>query len=185
MSLLRNYLPVGPLVLDASAIINILGCGFTDEVFRGLSRECIIEERALEELRRHPVPGQSHTAVVADLQNAGLLRVERMTDAEYLAYLDLIQGALSSRLGSGESASIATAVSRGYAIVLDDGKARRVFGARLDKTPCISTLKLLFSVAFLMGWGHSRLADAVASARAHARLGVPKEDRDLLSYLSL
>lgn len=108
-----------------------------------------------------------------------------MNDGEYETYLNLIQGSLSTRLDAGESASIAVAVSRGYGIILDESKARRIFAALPNRTQYASTLKLFFSVAFKMSWNIEQLSAVVAAARMHARLGVPKDDRHLLTYISL
>lgn len=185
MTAIRDYLPSGPLVLDTSAVINILGCGHVDAVFEGLRDECLLEEHALGELTRHPVRGISHTDEIERLAQAGHLRIVRMDDAEYEIYLSLVQGPLGSRLDAGESASIAIAVSRRLGVILDESKARRIFAARPDRTEHASTLKLLFSVAYNSSWTVDHLTTVIASAKAHARLGVPKDDLHLLSLLSL
>lgn len=175
MTFFRDYLPAGPIVLDASAIINVLGCGRTEEVFRGLGRECIVEERTLKEIVRHPIPEASHSQVIGNLADSGLLRIERMNSKEYEIYLDLIQGALPNRLGTGESASIAVSLSRRYGIILDDAKARRIYAALPGASVQNSSLKLFFSAAANMAWHKDRVLEIVVSARQYSRLSVPKE----------
>lgn len=123
--------------------------------------------------------------MLARLEKNGVLRIERMNDTEYQTYLSLIQGSLSSRLDSGESASIAVAISRGYGIILDENKARRIFAALPNRTEYACTLQLFFSVAFNMAWPVEQLSYVVAEARRYARLGVPKDSQHLLASLAL
>ncbi len=182
--MLRDYLPAGPIVLDASAIINLLGCGETTAVFAGVTSECIVEQRTLGEVLRHPIPGRSHTEEIQNLRDEGRLNVVRMNDGEYDVFLSLIQGSLSTRLDTGESAAIAVATSRRYGVVLDEAKARRVHAEMPDQIGHISTLKLLISAGYNNSWTPSHLWDVVQSSMQYARLGVPKEDRHLLASLS-
>ena len=100
MSLLFDHLPHGPIVLDASAIINLLGCGDIQGVVRALDCVCLVEQRTLNEVQRHPVPGQNHGPVLDELRQLGMLSIERMTGGEYETYLSLVQGAITSRLDS-------------------------------------------------------------------------------------
>lgn len=180
--MLFDYLPPGPFVLDASAIINLLGCGDMPGVLRALGGACIVEERTLKEVRRHPVPGQNHGPVLDGLQQLGALKVERMTSVEYDVYLSLVQGSIVSRLDDGESAAIALA-SRGYAVILDENKARGVVSRDYPNIPFCSTLRLLLTAGKRGPWPVERVQQLVLSARRHARMGVPRGERHVLSCL--
>lgn len=182
MSLLFDHLPPGPLVLDASAIINLLGSGDMPGVLHALGAACVVEERTLKEVQRHPVPGQDHGPVLDGLRRLGVLKVERMTSVEYDVYLALIQGSMAARLDNGESAAIALA-SRGYAVILDENKARSLVARDHPNIHFCSTLALLLSAGKRGSWSVDRVQQLVLAARRNARMGVPRGERDTLDRL--
>ena len=88
--MLFDYLPLRPIVLDASAIINLLGCGDMPSVLRALKVVCLVEEKTLNEVERHPVPGYDHRPVIRELQQSGALKVERMSGLEYQIFISFL-----------------------------------------------------------------------------------------------
>ena len=182
LSLLFDHLPHGPIVLDASAIINLLGCGDIQGVVRALGCVCLVEQRTLNEVQRHPVPGQNHGPVLDELRQLGMLSIERMTGGEYETYLSLVQGSITSRLDSGESAAIAL-TSRGHPVVLDENKARTVVARAYPNITFCSTLKLLVTAGMRASWPVDRVQQLVISARRNARMGVPRGEAEELSEL--
>lgn len=180
--MLFDYLPPGPIVLDASAIINLLGCGEMERVLQTLEATCIVEERTLNEVQRHPVPGNDHISVIDNLRQCGRLQVDRMSDDEYDIYLALAQGSLTSRLDIGESAAIALA-SRGYPVVVDENKARSVLTRRFPEVRFCSTLRLLLSAGKRGLWTVEYVQGLVFAACRHARMGVPRDERGDLDRL--
>ena len=182
MSLLFDHLPPGPFILDASAIINLLGCGDIQGVLEALGGPCVVEERTLNEVQRHPVPGHNHGFVLDELRQLGMLKVERMTSVEYETYLSLVQGSITSRLDNGESAAIAL-TSRGYPVVLDENKARSIVTRDYPNIIFCSTLRLLFTAGKRGSWPVEHVQRLVLCARRHARMGVPRAERDTLNSL--
>ena len=172
----------GAFILDASAIINLLGSGDMPAVVRALGATCFVETRTLREIQRHPIPGLDHRPVLADLQREGRLTVERMSGLEYETNLSLVAGTLASRLGSGESAAIALA-ARGHALVLDENKARRIVAQSFPAVPFFSTLRLLLAAAQRASLPVEQVRQWVLSARVHARMGVPREEQSELEEL--
>ena len=69
-----------------------------------------------------------------------------MTRVEYDVYLKLVQGSITSRLDDGESAAIALA-SQGYAVILDENKARGVVSKDYPNIHFCSTFRLLLTAA--------------------------------------
>lgn len=175
-------MPKGNAVLDASVIINLLGCGEPARVLSALGCPCIVETRTLREIRRHPEPGRSHETVLQDLVSRELLVVVRMTDEEYENYLGYVQGPLASRLDDGESAAMAIA-GRGACLILDDRKARRRVVAELPGVSVRSSLQLMLTGACRGGWKLEEARDCVRMAIQHARMGIPREDASLLKML--
>ena len=180
MSWLRDYLPRKPLVLDASALINILGCGATEPVFKSLKFPCLVEDRVLEEITRHPVPGLSHVNAVEALIQSASIELCSMDAQEYELFLTMAQAPLQRRLGAGESAALAVASRRGLPIVLDDNKARAVRAAILPDVEAISSLKLLVSASARLRWKKLFLRDVLNNALTVSRMGVPKGEKALL-----
>jgi predicted nucleic acid-binding protein len=182
LTLLFDQLPTGPIVLDASAIINLLGCGDMQGVLVALGAAAVVEERTLKEVRHHPVTGLELEPVLDALRRAGMLQVARMTDLEYETYLTLIQGSLAQRLDDGESAAIAL-TARGMPVVLDENKARGLVRRKLPAVRYGSTLIVMFAAATRAGWPIERVQQLVIKARRHARMGVPRDERELLARL--
>jgi predicted nucleic acid-binding protein len=185
LTLLNDYLPRGIVVLDASVLINLLGCRECVAVLEGLGTKCLMEERTLKEVRKHPVPGCEHSASLHALVSSGALEEVRMTEEEYENYLAFVSGPLGTRLDDGESAALAIA-GRALSIVLDERKARRR-AANDSKVPSgltvASTLRLMLTSGHRQAWSLQKVRDLVVAARQHARMGVPKEDTALLEEL--
>lgn len=183
MSWLSDHLAPGPVVLDASVIINLLGCGEMQAVLLALGVPALVEERTLQEVRRHPMPGRDHRTELDGLVRQGLLSVEQMSDAEYEVFLGLVAGARAGRLAVGESAAIALAC-RGHTVVLDENKARGIVARNFTHLSIVSTLRTMLTAGYRGGWSAERVQSLVLAARRHARMGVPKDEmQDLLRFM--
>lgn len=182
MTLLNDYLPSGATILDASVLINLLGCGQCLGVLEGLGEKCLMEERTLKEVCRHPIPGCDHIAEVRALLSSGTLEEVRMTEEEYETYLMFVSGPVGARLDDGESAALAIS-GRGSSIVLDERKARRRAAVDAKNVAVISTLRLMLTSGYRQAWSIQKVHDLVSAARQNSRMGVPKEDISLLEKL--
>lgn len=180
MTWLIDHLPTGHPVLDASVIINVLGSGEPVAILRGLGHSCLVEQRTLREIRRHPVPGLAIETAIAELQSCELLCEVRMTDAEYETYLRYVSPPLGTRLDDGESAALAIA-RRGACLILDERKARRVAASEDPQLPVASSLKLFISSAFRAGWTQQQVMRIVTRAHERSRMAVPKDEQALLA----
>lgn len=166
-----------PLVLDASVIINLLGCEHASAVLAAIDVPVFVEERTLKEIKRHPISGRSHIDELDALIAGGLIRIVRMSDEAYEIYLSLIDDASPSSLGDGESAAIAVAATLGYCVVLDDRKARRVFGERYSGYSLLSTIRLFVEAAENCSVVSAKFEKIVELALGNARMGIPSEDK--------
>lgn len=185
LTLLNDYLPRGVIVLDASVLINLLGCSECVAVLQGLGERCLIEERTLKEVCRHPIPGFDHAQPLRILSSSGALEEVRMTDEEYETYLTFVSGSLGKRLDNGESAALAIS-GRASSIVIDERKARRraAEDPKVAKSVAVaSTLRLILTSGHRQAWSAQKVQGLVMAARQHARMGVPKEDGALLEEL--
>ncbi|MCU4119727.1 hypothetical protein [Variovorax sp. N23] len=182
MTWLIDQLPAGQPVLDASVIINLLGTHQPVEVLRALGHRSLVEERTLKEVRKHPVPDLRIEPVLDELRTQGLLEEVRMTDVEYGVYLGYVSPPLGQRLDVGESAALAIA-ARGACIVLDERKARNRAAGNAPNLVVVSSLRLFIASAHRAGWAPSKVRHLVESARASARMGVPRDEQSLLAQV--
>ena len=185
MGSLPDALSASAVVLDASAVINLLGSGKAEKCLKGLAIPCLIEERTFAEIKRHPIPGLCHVAALDELERNALLSVHRMTRDEYEIYLSLVSGTATKSLDDGESAAIAIAVMRGCAVVLDDRKARRVHRDRFPSVQMSSSLRLFIAAGERAGWPKERIAEYVEAARRTARMNIVKGEEGLLAAIGL
>ena len=185
MTLLNDYLPKGIVVLDASVLINLLGCRECVAVLEGLGAKCLMEERTLKEVRKHPIPGCDHAEPLRALFSSGALEEVRMTEDEYETYLTFVSGPLGTRLDDGESAALAIS-GRASSVILDERKARRraAEDEKVAKNLAVaSTLQLMLTSGHRQTWSVQKVRDLVAASHQNSRMGVPKEDMALLEEL--
>jgi len=185
LTLLLDNFPIGPLVLDASVIINLLGSGSPETILAATGVDCIVVEQTLAEITRHPIAGLCHKEILSALGHDGHIQLHRMSSEEYALYLSLIQGASSECLDDGESAAIAVAVSTKQAVILDDGKARRIRRERFPSVPVVSSLQLFVAAGVRSGWPLEQVRGVVASAITTAKMNVVKGEEFLLRRLGL
>lgn len=180
LSWFRDHLPAGPLALDTSVLLNVLGCGAIEDVLGALDDPCLVEDKVLGEIHRHPVPGLCHLTELEALMESGHLARVTMTDVEYAHYLSMVQAPLGHRLDVGESATLALAHSRSCCVVMDENKGRRYVADRFPAMPVVSSLTLFISATVRLGRDRTFLRDVVDSARRTARMAVPKSEPELL-----
>jgi predicted nucleic acid-binding protein len=175
-------LPKGLAVLDASVVINLLGTKEPVAILEGLGNKCLIEQRTLREVCRHPIPNLLAEPVLAELKAKNLLEEVRMTDAEYEVYLSYLTPPLGTRLDTGESAALAVA-GRSACVILDERKARRAAAAAVPNIFVASSLRLVLTSAHRSGWDAQRAKSLVEQAIQNSRMATPKEDLELLTRL--
>lgn len=180
MNWFRDHIPHEALVLDASVLINLLACGATTEIFGALSGPCLVEEKVFGEISRHPIPGLCHIAALQTLVASGFIELVRMDEGEYAHFLSLVQAPLGKRLDAGESATLTIAESRRLAVVIDENKGRAYAAKHLSDVVFISSLKLFISATVRLGRDRAFLLTLVKAARGHARMGVPRDEKQLL-----
>lgn len=181
MSWFRDHLPAGQLVLDASVLINLLGCRAAAEIFSTLDLPCIVEEKVFGEISRHPVSGLCHIEELQALRDAGFIERVRMEGHEYSEFLGLVQAPLGQRLDAGESATLVVAKQRALSVVIDENKARSYVRNQMPQVAVVSTLRLLISATVRSGKDVAYLQGLVTTARQNAKMAVPKDERQLLT----
>ena len=175
------------LVLDTSAVINILGCGRSELLLRSLGRQCVVEERVLAELTHHPIPLNDAKTEIEHLKHEGLITVDQMSDEDYEVFLEIAAASGRPGLGIGESAAIALAANpkTRHSLVLDDRKARKQIAAKFPAIEVISSVRLLLEAGRTGGLSLGETRDLFVAAIDNASMCVLKEERDLVLHLGL
>lgn len=175
------------LVLDTSAVINILGCGRSDLLLRSLGRRCVVEERVLAELTHHPIPLQDAPTEIEHLKQEKLISIARMSDEDYETFLDIAAASGRPGLGTGESAAIALAANAKirHSLVLDDRKARKKAAAKFQSVEVISSARLFLEAGRTGGLSLGQTRELFVAAIDNASMCILKEERDLVMHLGL
>lgn len=168
-------------MLDASAVINLLGCSQSAEILISASTIAIIDPQVLAEITRHPIETRDHKEELRDLQSKELVQFHELTEIEYETYLKIVSRPKPDALGRGESAAIAVALHGKHTLVLDDRKARRISSEYYPKVNTISTLSFMVGAARQANWPKTKLKETVRAALDKARMAVLANERELLS----
>ncbi len=122
------------VVTDTTVLVNLIHIDRTEFFARIPDYEFILPEEVFQE-----VMDEDQRAALGRAVADNVLRVETITDVHEIA----LKIELSARLGQGESACLAIASARGYAVATDDIKAARVATELLGEGRILTTPGLL------------------------------------------
>jgi predicted nucleic acid-binding protein len=162
------------LVLDASALLNLLGTGFAREILQALSRPVFITSEAAGEVRRNPRDGQPAEVLVREVEAEGLLRVVEISGHAYEVFIDLVGAQSPDDLDDGEASCIAHAEEVRATVVIDESKGARIALARNEVAGCLHSMDLLASAAMTDKFSQADIRAAVTGALQFARMRVPR-----------
>jgi predicted nucleic acid-binding protein len=164
------------LVIDASVLINLLGCGAVEEVLRALPAVVLIERRTLAEVLRDPSRELPARAQRERLIEQRLLRVLQLEGDAVGRFLDLV--AAPHELDDGEAATIACALELNAVAVLDERKARRIVREQFSTLTLSSTAGLFRTLLEQERMDNTRVRGLLLAAIQRARMSVPAEEID-------
>ncbi len=154
-----------PLILDNDVISRFYSAGalrrFVELWPKGTF--CIANQ-VIEEASRWPAKGQALTSLLTEMASDGfvcIVTLDESSEEQISMYANLLLG---RRLGLGESASIAIAYDKGYAVATDDGLARDACKILQPRVATFGTGDLL-KVAVLDG-----LITQIESNSVHAKI---------------
>lgn len=163
------------LVLDTSAWINLLATEAMEAILDALAVPCHAPEQGVAEVRRHPVTGVIFPAESHPLRKgsprASILSLQR---TELDLFLEIVGAPARDALGDGEAAAIVAAVSRGFDLVIDDRKARRIVRERFSQVRTYWTVDLLRSRSVVVALGRPLVDECFAKALRFGRMHVPR-----------
>lgn len=161
------------IVLDSSAVINILACGQPARFLTALGCSVVIPRQVVDEISREPVQHSDNGDSFPSLLQAGLLLTHDLVDEHYLSFLDLVGAAAPHSLGDGEAATIASAEQLQCAAVIDERKATRIASNRRDANLTICTVDLYVYGFTTARCSRDEVASFVFSSMQYARMRIP------------
>ena len=132
-----------PVAIDASTLLNLLATGEIESILRSMPVQkfvCAVAANEVLYLRHAEAEDAPELVSIDPLVEQGLLTLARPESPEEEALF--VQ--FAAKIDDGEAMTLALCVSRGYAFVTDDRKARRIAASVAEPIPLLATSELLF-----------------------------------------
>jgi predicted nucleic acid-binding protein len=170
------------LILDTSAILNLIGTGKPRFVVLNLvALEVFIPEAVRREVQREPTNDPNST--LASLISDETISIIKCSEEMNQLALELAGAPTPDSLDDGESFAIACAACTGAMIGIDDRKARRVLRTRWPGLQQNFSFELITEAASEAKLPKSEYADLLYSALTNARMRIPAESRSTVIKL--
>lgn len=160
-----------PIVLDASAIINLNGSGAATEILSALRRDFVVAQDVYDELKRGARNGRLDFEVLDDLIARKLIQRQDFSAAGADLFETLTVGSSAMTLDDGEAATIALAFELGGGAVIDESKGRRLALQFAADVPLVASVEF-FSHPVVENALGGDLANVVFNALKQARMQV-------------
>ena len=136
----------GVLLLDASCLLNLYATGRLLEVAQALPWQLAVVDYVMEQealfvrtIEQHEEQGETVPVDLSQFIDGGLILVVSLEGPGEQAYFV----ELAAELDDGEAMTGAIAINRGFAVAIDDRKARRVLERKDPGLRLVSTLELV------------------------------------------
>jgi predicted nucleic acid-binding protein len=160
------------LVADASTIINLVATGNAAAILRAIPQRVLVVDIVQTELEAAGARGRASLEGFRELVATGLIDVAPLPEAADPVFESLVVGAAAETLDDGEAATIACALARRAAALVDERKATRLCGARFPHLVLASTVDLLCHAEVQRQFGRGLLEAAVYNALREGRMSV-------------
>ena len=159
--------PGALVVADASVIINLVATGVAGGIVNAFPNRFLTTTNVRRELWEGRGRGYGSWDGLKTLITDGSIEPVELQRSDEPVYRSLVEGAARETLDDGEAATIAYALGRDAAALIDERKARRICAERFPTLHLASTTDLLLHslVADALGEGHHVL-DGGAGGRS-------------------
>ncbi len=161
-----------PVVADASVIINLNATGCVRAILDALPQSVLVTEKVASELAEGKASGRSDADALFALSESGAVDIVTLTDIELQHFTSLVNGPAPETLDDGEAATIAVALGRSGAALIDERKAHRICAERFQGLVIGCTIDFLAHPNVEAVLGRDGLADAVFNSLQCARMSV-------------
>src|SRR5208337_12249 len=135
-----------------------------EAILEALAAPCHAPDQVISEILHHPVTGMTFSAAKHPLRAGSRVSILFLEGKEQDLFLDIVGAPAIDALGDGEAAAIAVAVSRGFDLVIDDRKARRIIRDRFSKVRTYWTREILHAHPVVAALGRGRADDCFEKA---------------------
>lgn len=171
----------GPLVADASTVINLNATGCAPEIIKALPNRIVVVDVIPGELDTGRKRGRLDADRLQSLIAAGLVELVSLGDQGWDHFEGLVAGPAADTLDDGEAATIAFAAEKSAIAVIDEAKATRMCGEKFPSVRLVSTIDVLLHAEIRLALGDAAFVDAVFGALRDARMAVlPRQYDDIL-----
>jgi predicted nucleic acid-binding protein len=171
----------GPLVADASAVINLNATGCAPAIIKALPTRIVVVDVIPGELDTGRNRGRLDADRLQGLVAAGLVSLVPLGDQGWDYFEGMVSGPAAETLDDGEAATIAYAAEQGAVAVIDETKATRISGVKFPGVQLISSVDMLLHAEIRHALGEAAFVDAVFAALRDARMAVfPRHYDDIL-----
>lgn len=170
----------GPLVADASTVINLNATGCAPLILKALPNRILVVDVIPGELDTGRARGRQDADRLQQLIAAGFIDTVSLGDAGWEHFEGMVSGPAADTLDDGEAATIAYAAEQGAIAVIDETKATRICGVKFPAVQLISTVDLLLHSDVRLALGETAFADAVFAALRDARMAVFPRHYDVI-----
>lgn len=162
-----------PLVADASVWINLIATGRADDIIASTERPFAVTEVVVDEIRRGRLTGRNTAPALESLIKTGAVVTLKLTEADEIAFLELVTGDGSATLDDGEAATIVCAAVHCGTAVIDERKATSLITSRWMGLPAITAPDLILCDPVLRRLGQVAVNEALFKALKIANMHVP------------
>lgn len=163
-----------PVILDASAIINLNGSGLALEILTAVDHKFLVAEDVVQEIALGIETGRPDAKLLTNLIEAGAIQPVTLGTAGLELFEQITIGESFQTLDDGEAATIALAAELNAAAVIDEKKGRRICFERAPAVSLIGSVEIFLHPDVQQALGN-RLANVVFSALSVARMQVLPE----------
>jgi predicted nucleic acid-binding protein len=160
-----------PLCPDASALINLLGSGVPSEILGCLDSRILVARPTFSEVKKSPYEGTEEKKPLIPLIEGGFLEVVELSPAELDIFMELVSAPTPDDLDDGEAATLACAVTRGAAVVIDERKGRRICASKFPGLEIRYSIDLF--IAYCGRYGLDLARKALKAAIKYSRMRIP------------
>jgi predicted nucleic acid-binding protein len=160
------------IVADTSVAINLNATGCAAQILDALPYRIAIVDTVQSELEFGRSRGRTDGDKTATLISSGHIKLVSLGATGLDIFEQLVVGSAAATLDDGEAATLAHAMEKAGAAVIDERKALRLAAERYPELLTASTMDLLGHPSVCEALGDTGLSDAIYLALRDARMGV-------------
>ena len=169
---------LGEVILDTSAIINLAGSGYGEQILKALPYEFLTTDIVRDELHEGRMRGWNHAKIFDSMVKFSLVKVLNIESDCEKTFESLVLGNGANTLDDGEASVLAVAAPRAAIVALDENKAMRITRERFPNMQLISSCDLFRHPAVKKALTKSEMQNAIFSALSTTRMRVLEHHRD-------